>query len=894
MLAELRAISAKSSSADRFAEETNDEVVEARKMVLTKDVVAPTPKKQAGKNASGTSKPKPVAAELPPWKRGKSKVTESSADEIDIVVTAPPVPTPDPVSAQPQESSKGQEKSFGIKSAIPPSTFQGDRGGSAEDAELLAELLAISQKSSSANRFSGDMGADGDYANTQIPASHAEAAAESVSRQDSSASTSKANSKSLSDVPPWKRANKQSTKSSVPDVDVVVVASPAPPSRPEPVQTDTSVKEPVSETFGIKSALPSTFKGDRGGVAEDEELLAELRAISAKSTGTARFAEESSGGDVATSEPAANASISDGSKPSRPRPSSKASSSKVGEAQLPPWKRGGKKKATEMPDVDVVVAAPSPEPPAVQHEGGIQSSLPSTFQGERGGPAEDAELLAELRAISSQPRGGIKSDLPSTFKGERGGSAEDADLLAELRAISSNSSSGNRLTDDSADPTSISHENADQFVAKKPVSAPSRNAPVVPTMESQNTALPSNAASGDSEVTVTIDSLPTAVTDKNWKLRKEAYNLLHSILSERIERGEGRGNIDGNTLLPGLDDLIASMVSDSNAGALDSALAFAVAYAEHGSGASSPELAAKIVASLIKGSALSSSRPSTSKSATDLTLKLMEVGDGYASVHSVTEVLLSQGLSSRKPKVVIASSSLILQAAYGFGAGSLPLASISSSAPKMLSHTNATVRDTALKIVAEICRALGSKAPLQSLIEGMKKAQLSQLDSLLDSQTEPTPIGIGLRSSKGASSQSPADALAALETGAKELEAKRYAEREPVNIFQALPKTDYSTRIKLPKWSEKVAALDLVLECGGEKPYKLVHPSPSVNYSPLISEMKTLLSHSHFAVASKAMKVLSMLAEGVGSGLFPHLRPLLRQLIMLSKDKKLNGLSVNV
>jgi hypothetical protein len=36
------------------------------------------------------------------------------------------------------------------------------------------------------------------------------------------------------------------------------------------------------------------------------------------------------------------------------------------------------------------------------------------------------------------------------------------------------------------------------------------------------------------------------------------------------------------------------------------------------------------------------------------------------------------------------------------------------------------------------------------------------------------------------------------------------------------------------------------------------------------------------------MMVLSMLAEGVGGSLFPHLRPLLSQLILLSKDKKLN------
>ena len=91
----------------------------------------------------------------------------------------------------------------------------------------------------------------------------------------------------------------------------------------------------------------------------------------------------------------------------------------------------------------------------------------------------------------------------------------------------------------------------------------------------------------------------------------------------------------------------------------------------------------------------------------------------------------------------------------------------------------------------------------------------------------------------------------------------------------------------LSKWSEKVGALDTILECGGEKPYKLVEQSSSVNYAPLISEMKKLLSHTHFAVVSKAMCVLAMLGEGVGEKLYPFLRPLLSTLIQLSKDKKL-------
>ena len=133
----------------------------------------------------------------------------------------------------------------------------------------------------------------------------------------------------------------------------------------------------------------------------------------------------------------------------------------------------------------------------------------------------------------------------------------------------------------------------------------------------------------------------------------------------------------------------------------------------------------------------------------------------------------------------------------------------------------------------------------------------------------------------------PEDALAAMQAGAKELEAERFKARPPANLLENIKKTDYAAKLKLAKWSEKVGALDIALQCGGEKPYKLAQPSGSVNYVPLINEMKSLLTHTHFAVVSKAMHVLAMLAEGVGEKLYPNLRPLFPKLMSLSKDKKL-------
>ena len=211
---------------------------------------------------------------------------------------------------------------------------------------------------------------------------------------------------------------------------------------------------------------------------------------------------------------------------------------------------------------------------------------------------------------------------------------------------------------------------------------------------------------------------------------------------------------------------------------------------------------------------MSSSRPTTSKYTRNVLFKLMEVGaDGPSSVHAVIGVMLSIGLSARKPKVLTGCSSMILDAAQAFGASKLPLGEISMSAPKMLSHSNATVRDVGINIIAEICRASSSKNPMQSVIENMKSSQLTQLENLLESQPTPSIPTLILRSKIGSSTPtSPEDVLAALEASANAEYVKRFDSRQAVNIFSELSKTEYKVKMRLSKWSDKVAAIKILIE----------------------------------------------------------------------------------
>jgi len=336
-----------------------------------------------------------------------------------------------------------------------------------------------------------------------------------------------------------------------------------------------------------------------------------------------------------------------------------------------------------------------------------------------------------------------------------------------------------------------------------------------------------------------------------------------------------------------LDQAIIQALNDKNAGALDAALTLTITYADTCQCACSDDAASQIMISLLKGPAFLSTRSSTLSSTEELVLKLIEIApDGSASIQNIIDLIRVHGLKSVKPKVVIFSAKLILKAVHTFGASILPIPALTASSESLVAHSNAQAREIGMQLLAEICRALGSKGPLQSLVDKLKKAQQSQLDSLLEmSATAPSK---SLRRNMGQpiSVDSPGEALAALKKSQEEDEARRLASRPAVNLFQVLPQTCYSQKIKLEKWSEKVAALDALIGAGGEQPFKLCQPTSTIDYTQLIRELKKLLSHTHFAVCSKALVAFGMLAEGVGEQLSPNMRPLILIFVALFKDKK--------
>ena len=845
LLAELRAISNKSSSSssNRFNDD-NDAKINSREFGssgVRNDNVSSSSIKSSEMKSKPTRPP-------PPWKQKKAvkapvpldpfgnieldenkthlikspsqSVKTTDHGNADITVTASSASSEgnDDMDCDDDEAFFPNRTSIASDSAPPAisDSFTAVRSGPAEDPELLAELRNISMKTSK-SRFDEET-------STVAVVKH-------------------------SPVPP---RNQKIDANHVVEKDTIAASTPT-----SSIQT---LKNPNIVTSALKSNIPNTFMGERGGPAEDEELLSELRAISMKSKSAFnRFAGDENHVDESNAVCTVGGVLDIMTKPA----SAVKMADKTTSRALPPWKQ---KIATQKSEIDIVIAAPKTTEKSSEPEysaSALKSNLPNTFKGDRGGPAEDEALLAELRAIS------MKSATARFGSVEAGADTNRVEGL-DIHPKASSEPSGC---------LSSTHNSSSSVVPAFPMQLPH-----------DSTALdelgPPPSANGE-EIIITLEGLDESLKSTNWQMRKAAYVFLNERMRALSIDTAPSNLLSTISVYDSLDQAIIQCLNDKNAGALDAALTLSITYADTCQDASSDDNISQIMKSLLKGPAFLSARSSTLTSTEELVLKLIEISrDDSSSIQDIFDLIQLHGLKSVKPKVVIFSAKLILKAVQSFGASVLPIQALKASSEGLVAHSNAQAREIGMQLLAEICRALGSKGPVQILIDKLKTAQQSQLDSLLMDMSTSVPSRRLRRNIGPISSYSPDEALAALKKSQEEDEIRRLASRPAVNLFHALSQTCYKDKIKLEKWSEKVAALDALIGAGGEQPFKLCQPSSSNDYTELISELKKLLSHTHFAVCSKSLAAFGMFAEGVGEKMFHHLRLLIPTFVSLFKDKK--------
>jgi hypothetical protein len=411
---------------------------------------------------------------------------------------------------------------------------------------------------------------------------------------------------------------------------------------------------------GIQSNLPKTFIGDRGGAAEDADLLAELRAISSKTASRNRFDDDDD--DSITPSASCVSSIENANAHDKVVSSKSKSIDEIKEQQaqtLPPWKQ---KKSVNVALIEDVVLAPT-------------SKLSSR-------PFQNA-----LRDINSEEGNDVRERvvLPTS---------ENADKLDNDESFFPNKMIAGAVLESNAEPpnpakgfSSDGHGSLDFGM----------NGPPPP---------PSNS---DADIKITLEGLDNFLKSAKWQERKSSFLFLEERIKTLSSDSDPSALLNSDEVYESLDQAVIRSLNDKNAGALDAALTLSITYADRCHGACSDYSVTQIVSTLVKGAAFLSSRSSTLSLTEELVLKLIEVApEGSSSIDVVFELIQTHGLNSNKPKVVIFSAKLIMQSVVAFGASVLPIRTLKASSECLIAHSNAQAREMGLQLLAEMCRALGS------------------------------------------------------------------------------------------------------------------------------------------------------------------------------------------
>ncbi|KUF97469.1 Cytoskeleton-associated protein 5 [Phytophthora nicotianae] len=382
-----------------------------------------------------------------------------------------------------------------------------------------------------------------------------------------------------------------------------------------------------------------------------------------------------------------------------------------------------------------------------------------------------------------------------------------------------------------------------------------------------NMEVDSPAAAGGQGEAVSIDAVLPKLTDKNWKVRKEGFEELKTLFEQP--------GVKTNQVRPAME-LFKKMCEDANASAMEAGIAAVLAYTLNVE-PFDKEIVSGVMARVTdKGF---SARPGIVKLCTELTDAFIA-----ASAAEETVTALLEGTNNRKPKVPPACATCILDALKEYGPRVVPLQAIKTALPKLMEGA-VKVRPIAMSIMVEIHRWTGP-ALVQDIVANLRQAQQTEFEEqtkdVVPGQAAPTKFVRGAKPAKaagGTAGKPSSGASGAAEPAAPAFDPRDFA--ETVDLLAKLPKTEFKAKLALPKWSEKVEALKIVLELIGPVP-KLANG----DYYELVSTLKALTNDSNVNIVAKSIEVFGALADGLRKNFTQYARMMFPELLRKLSDKK--------
>ncbi|GMF13203.1 unnamed protein product [Phytophthora lilii] len=366
---------------------------------------------------------------------------------------------------------------------------------------------------------------------------------------------------------------------------------------------------------------------------------------------------------------------------------------------------------------------------------------------------------------------------------------------------------------------------------------------------------------------VSVDEIVPKLSDKNWKTRKEGYEELKVLFEQR--------GVTTDKVRPAME-LFNKMCEDFNASAMEAGYAAVLAYTLNVEPFEKDIVAGVMARVTDKGF---SARPGIVKLCEELTDAFIAAG---AAEETVTALL--EGTNNRKPKVPPACLSCTLEALKAYGPRVVPLQAIKAALPKLMEGA-VKVRPIAMSIMVEIHRWTGP-ALVQDIVANLRPAQQTefegQIKDVVPGQAAPTKCVRGAKAAKiggGAGGKSSGAASGAAQQAPAAFDPRDFA--ETVDLLAKLPKTEFKAKLALPKWSEKVEALKIVLDLIGPVP-KLANG----DYYELVSTLKTLTNDSNVNIVAKSIEVFGALADGLRKNFTQYARTIFPEILRKLSDKK--------
>lgn len=423
-----------------------------------------------------------------------------------------------------------------------------------------------------------------------------------------------------------------------------------------------------------------------------------------------------------------------------------------------------------------------------------------------------------------------------------------------------------------AEPMDVTAEAEDVFMqdsAPAPPAVMPPPAPVTVAMAIDDSSSGDGASGGGDGAgsDLSVDEIVANITDKDWKLRKVGFEAVKA----HCER-PGARNDDVEPFL----EFFGKMCEDANASAMEAGVQAILAYAVH-----IEPFQKSIVPGVMKRLTDKgfSSRPGVVKICEEVVLAFIEAGAAEDTVAALIE-----GTKNKKPKVPPACVTNILDVLKAFGPRVVSLPAVKAALPALCESTVNGVRPVALNLIAEIHRWTGP-ALVQDIVSNLRQAQKTEYEGLTKDivvgQAAPTKFVRGAKRPVAAAPKAAAagGAAAGAASAAAAFDPREFA--ETVDLLAKLPKTEFKAKLDLPKWSEKVEALKIVLDLIGTVP-KLANGE----YYELVNTLKILSNDSNVNIVAKSIEVLGALSDGLRKNFTQYARMMYPELMRKLSDKK--------